>query len=108
MLNLIKHTELRVKVVKGTPSSVFHILAVPSVDVEAKNSESRLVYDKQKRLRNSESRPNISPTPLKQISQQLERIKKTFVHRHQIINLYQYMNSASSIGLLTMSILPLK
>ena len=40
---------MRVKVVKGAPSSVFHILAAPSVDVEAKNSESRLEYDKQRK-----------------------------------------------------------
>lgn len=39
---LIKHTELRVKEANGTPSIVFQILAEPSVDVEAKNSESRL------------------------------------------------------------------
>lgn len=38
----INHTELRVKKVQATPSSVFHILAEPSVEVVAKNSESRL------------------------------------------------------------------
>lgn len=38
----IDHTELRDKVVKGTPSSTFQILAEPSVEVEARNSESRL------------------------------------------------------------------
>lgn len=40
---------LRVKVVTGTPSSVFHMVAEPSVDVEAKNSESKLEHDKQRR-----------------------------------------------------------
>jgi len=40
------HTELRDKVFKGTPSSVFQILAEPSVEVEARNSESRLKYGK--------------------------------------------------------------
>ena len=38
---------LRVKETTGEPSSAFHILAGPSVDVEARNSESRLEYDKQ-------------------------------------------------------------
>jgi hypothetical protein len=52
---------LRVKVVKGRPSSIFHILAEPSVDVEAKNSESRL-DDEQRRHKYSVSRPAISPT----------------------------------------------
>lgn len=37
-----KPTELRVKKVHGTPSSVFHILAEPSVDDETKYSESKL------------------------------------------------------------------
>ena len=31
-----------VKFTSGTPSSIFHILAEPSVDVETKNSESKL------------------------------------------------------------------
>ena len=38
----IYHTVFRVKVVIGTPSSVFQTLADPSLEVEAKNSESRL------------------------------------------------------------------
>ena len=44
-LNQIHHTELRDKVIKGTPSSIFQILAEPSIEVEARNSESRLKYD---------------------------------------------------------------
>jgi hypothetical protein len=44
--NQSHHTELRDKVVKGTPSSIFQILAEPSVEVEARNSESRLQCDK--------------------------------------------------------------
>lgn len=42
----IRHTGCRVRVVTGTPSLVFHILAIPSVDVDAKNSESKLKYSK--------------------------------------------------------------
>lgn len=42
----IYHTALRVKVVIGTPSSVFQTLADPSLEVEAKNSESRLEQGK--------------------------------------------------------------
>lgn len=38
----MNYTELRVKEVTGTPSFAFHILAKPSLDVVAKNSESRL------------------------------------------------------------------
>ena len=45
-----KHTGLRVNVVKGKPSSVFHILAEPSVDVETKNSESRLESERKAKL----------------------------------------------------------
>jgi hypothetical protein len=37
----------RVKLTNGTPSSIFHILAEPSVDVETKNSESKLQEEKQ-------------------------------------------------------------
>lgn len=44
-MDCITHTEFLVRDITGTPS-VFHILAEPSVDVEAKNSESRLVYRK--------------------------------------------------------------
>lgn len=44
LLIVDKYTDLRVKVVKGTPSLVLHIRAEPSVDVEAKNSESRLEH----------------------------------------------------------------
>lgn len=40
--NLSHHTADRVKLTNGTPSSIFHILAEPSVDVETKNSESKL------------------------------------------------------------------
>lgn len=37
-----KHTEFLVKVVTGVPSLVFHIVAEPSAEVVAKNSESKL------------------------------------------------------------------
>jgi len=47
-LNKKDYTELRDRVVTGTPSSTFQILAEPSVEVEARNSESRLKYDKTK------------------------------------------------------------
>lgn len=47
-------TALRVKVVIGTPSSVFQTLADPSLDVEAKNSESRLEQEKIKTFSNLE------------------------------------------------------
>jgi hypothetical protein len=47
---------LRVKVATAEPSSAFHILADPSVDVEARNSESRLEYDRQTKAYNSATR----------------------------------------------------
>lgn len=45
-----KRTGFRVKVVTGNPSSVFQTLATPSVDVETKNSESRLEGETNSRL----------------------------------------------------------
>lgn len=38
-----KLTAVRVNEASGTPSAIFHILAEPSVDVETKNSESKLI-----------------------------------------------------------------
>lgn len=40
--NLSYDTEDLLKLTSGAPSSIFHILAEPSVDVETKNSESKL------------------------------------------------------------------
>ena len=58
---------MRVKVATAEPSSAFHILADPSVDVEARNSESRLEYDRQTKAYNSATRidkkkPFIAPS----------------------------------------------
>lgn len=53
MYNCIICTEDRVKLTNGTPSFIFQILAVPSVDDETKNSESKLQERRQQ--------PNISP-----------------------------------------------
>lgn len=38
-----KLTAVRVKETSGTPSFIFHILAEPSVNVDTKNSESKLM-----------------------------------------------------------------
>ena len=39
---LLYYTRDFVKLISGDPSLIFHILAEPSMDVETKNSESKL------------------------------------------------------------------